>query len=203
MPARVCGFESHLRHVPFPSLEIADPRAPVARRIRPESGGVDRFGACILGRRPERIAEAVREAVANAVLFEIKDPRIEGVTVLRCEVAADLRSAKVYVSLMGDEKKRRRVMHGLNSSRGFLQRRIAERTDLRYTPVLEIIEDDSVKKSLELSRLLRENSAGNAESASGGSEPPSGESPDARPDEEGSGPERGRTHDDDGRKADD
>jgi ribosome-binding factor A len=109
-----------------------------------------------MSRRTERVGEAVREVVATAILFEIKDPRVQGVTVLGCEVSGDLRNAKVKVSLMGSDAQRKLAMHGLNSSAGFLQRKIAERLDLRYTPILTIVEDDSIKKSLEMARLLRE-----------------------------------------------
>lgn len=91
-----------------------------------------------------------------AILFEMKDPRVKGVTVTKAEVTGDLRNAKVYVSIMGDEAAQRLCLHGLKSSRGFLQRKIADRLDTRYTPVLEIVVDDGVKKSLEMSRLLEE-----------------------------------------------
>jgi ribosome-binding factor A len=109
-----------------------------------------------MSRRTERISEAVREVVSTAILFEVKDPRVKGVTVVRVEVTGDLRQARVFVSIMGDEREQRLCEYGLKSSTGFLQRRIAERLDLRYTPVLEIVVDDSIKKSIEMSRLLRE-----------------------------------------------
>lgn len=109
-------------------------------------------------RRTLRVAEAIREVVSTAILFEVKDPRIGvgGITVLGCEVGGDLRTAKVFVSIMGDETKRRLAMHGLNSSRGFLQSKIAKRLDLRFTPILTIVEDDSVRKLAEMAKLLRD-----------------------------------------------
>jgi ribosome-binding factor A len=109
-----------------------------------------------MSRRIARVAEAVREAVSTAILFEVKDPRVTGVTVLRAEVAGDLRHAKVFVSLMGDERTQRLALFGLKSARGFLQRKIAERLQTRFTPVIDIVVDESVKKSLEMSRLLKE-----------------------------------------------
>jgi ribosome-binding factor A len=107
-------------------------------------------------RRVARVSEAIREVVSQAILFEVKDPRVSGVTVTRVSVTGDLRHAKVYVSLMGDEATQRLTVTGLKSARGFLQRRIAERLDTRFTPIIEIVVDDSVKKSLEMSRLLKE-----------------------------------------------
>ena len=72
--------------------------------------------------RSLRIAEAIREVVATAILFEVADPRVHAVTVLRVEVSADLRQAKVFVSIMGTEPERRRA-EGLNHATGFLQSR--------------------------------------------------------------------------------
>lgn len=109
-----------------------------------------------MSRRIERVSEAVREVVSSAILFEVKDPRVSGVTVTGAQVTGDLRHAKVYVSLMGDEKQQKLAERGLQSARGFLQRKVAERLDTRYTPVIEIVVDDSIKKSLEMSRLLKE-----------------------------------------------
>jgi ribosome-binding factor A len=109
-----------------------------------------------MSRRTERVSEAVREVVSSAILFEVKDPRVQGITVTRAQVTGDLRHAKVFVSIMGDAKQQRLAERGLNSARGFLQRKVAQRLDTRYTPVIEIVVDDSVKKSLEMSRLLRE-----------------------------------------------
>lgn len=109
-----------------------------------------------MSRRTERISEAIREVVATAILFEMNDPRIYGVTVTRAEVTGDLRNAKVFVSVMGDERTQALCLHGLKAARGFLQRKIAQRLDTRYTPVIEIVVDEGVKKSLEMSRLLSE-----------------------------------------------
>ena len=107
-------------------------------------------------RRTAKIAEAVREQVSTSILFELKDPRVKNVTVTRVEVSSDLRSAKVYVSIMGDEKSERLSMRGLESARGFLQAKLAERVKTRYTPILHFHLDHGVKRSIETSRLLRE-----------------------------------------------
>src|SRR5262245_26563802 len=107
-------------------------------------------------RRTAKVAEAIREIVSTTVLFELKDPRVKNVTVLRAEVSADLRHAKVYVSVMGDEKTQSLSMHGLNSARGFIQSKIADRLQTRYTPVLTFILDAGVKKSVQASAIIRE-----------------------------------------------
>jgi ribosome-binding factor A len=107
-------------------------------------------------RRIAKVAEAVREIVSTVVLFELKDPRVRNVTVLRAEVSPDLRNAKVYVSVMGDEKTQSLTLHGLNSARGFIQSKIADRLQTRYTPVLRFVSDPGVKLSVETSAIIRE-----------------------------------------------
>lgn len=107
-------------------------------------------------RRTARAAKAIQETVSTAILFEVRDPRVKNVTVLHVEVSPDLRAAKVHVSVMGDVKRQRLCMHGLESARGFLQAKVADRIQTRYTPILTFVLDQGVKKSIEASRLIRE-----------------------------------------------
>jgi ribosome-binding factor A len=107
-------------------------------------------------RRTAKVAEAVREEVSTTILFGLKDPRVKNVTVTRVEVSSDLKNAKVYVSVMGDEKMQRLSLRGLESARGFLQAKLAERLQIRYTPILRFELDQGIKRSIEASRLLRE-----------------------------------------------
>lgn len=107
-------------------------------------------------RRTAKASRAIREVVSKAILFEMNDPRVKDVTVLDVEVAPDMRSAKVYVSIMGNPKAQDLTLHGLNSARGFLQRRIADEIDTRYTPILTFVNDDSVKKSIKASQILQQ-----------------------------------------------
>jgi ribosome-binding factor A len=105
-------------------------------------------------RRVQKAAEAIREVVSMAILAELKDPRIQGVTVLRVEVTPDMRQAKVFVSVMGDEVCQRLTLRGLQSAAGFLQSKVANRIDTRYTPRLEFQLDLGVKKSIEIAAIL-------------------------------------------------
>ena len=109
-----------------------------------------------MSRRLLKAAEAIREVVSMAILTEIRDPRVENVTVTGVEVAPDMKSAKVSVSVMGDEGRQKLCLRGLQSSSGYLQSRIAERIDTRYTPRLTFELDTGVKKSLEVDRILAE-----------------------------------------------
>ena len=107
-------------------------------------------------RRAQRVAEAVREVVSMAILAELKDPRIRDVTVTYVEVSADLRHAKVHVSVMGDQRRQDLSLRGLQNAAGFLQSKIARQIELRYTPRLEFMLDQGVKRSIEISRILNE-----------------------------------------------
>jgi ribosome-binding factor A len=107
-------------------------------------------------RRTAKVAEAIRQVVSSAILFEMRDPRVKNVTVLHVEVPADLRTAKVYVSILGEEKEEALSLQGLNSARGWIQSRIADELQLRLTPVLTFVVDRGVKKSIEVSKMLRE-----------------------------------------------
>lgn len=107
-------------------------------------------------RRAQKAAEAIRGVVGTSILQELKDPRVQHVTVTYVEVSDDLRHAKVHVSVMGDETQQRLCLRGLQSAAGFLQSRIAERIDMRYTPRITFLLDQGVKRSIEIASILRE-----------------------------------------------
>jgi len=107
-------------------------------------------------RRVLKVAEAIREVVSMAILAELNDPRVRDITVTYVEVSGDLRRAKVHVSVMGDEVKQELSLRGLKSAAGFLQSKIAGRIDTRYTPRIEFVLDQGVKRSIEISRILDE-----------------------------------------------
>lgn len=90
-----------------------------------------------------------------AILTDIKDPRVQNVTVTYVEMTPDMRQAKVHVSVMGSETKQRLSLAGLKSAAGFLQSKVAKRIDTRYTPRLEFILDMGVKKSIEIAEILQ------------------------------------------------
>lgn len=107
-------------------------------------------------RRLLKAAQAIREVVSMAILTELKDPRVQDVTVTSVSVAPDMRTAKVNVSVRGDDKKQELSLRGLQASAGFLQHLIAKRIDTRYTPVLQFALDQGVKRSIEVATILRE-----------------------------------------------
>lgn len=106
--------------------------------------------------RGPRMAEAIREVVSTAILFDVADPRVRAVTVLAVEMSNDLRQATVKISIMGNEAERKRVFQGIEHASGFLQARVAARLQTRFTPVLAFKIDQGVKKSVDISRLIEE-----------------------------------------------
>src|SRR5262245_31373782 len=106
--------------------------------------------------RLARVAEAIREVASETILFELRDPRVKRVTVTRAEVSGDLQHAKVYVSVMGTEKEQTLTMHGLRHAAGFIQSKLAQRLQTRFTPVNTFVLDEGVKKSIEMTRLINE-----------------------------------------------
>lgn len=107
-------------------------------------------------RRLLKAAEAVRGVVSMAILTELRDPRVQNVTVTGVEVAPDMRTAKIQVSVMGTEGQQHMCLTALQRSAGFLQSKLAQRIDTRYTPRLTFELDSGVKKSLEMARILHE-----------------------------------------------
>lgn len=89
-----------------------------------------------------------------AILTDLKDPRVQGVTVTYVEVSPDMRTAKVHVSIMGDEAAQKLCLHGLRSSAGYLQQKISKRIDTRYTPRIRFELDMGVKKSIAIAKML-------------------------------------------------
>jgi len=100
-----------------------------------------------------RVDESVRAVIAEAV-GELKDPRIGMVTVTGVRVTHDLQEATVYVSVLGNEKRRRATLQGLASAHGVLQARINRELDLRRTPLLRFEYDDTVERGVRMSALI-------------------------------------------------
>jgi ribosome-binding factor A len=106
--------------------------------------------------RMRRVDEGIREVLSDAISHQLKDPRVGFVTVTAVETAADLRRARVYVSVLGDEKVRRRSLDGLASAHGVLQRAVASELRLKHTPTLEFVYDDTLDRVLRIAQLLAE-----------------------------------------------
>lgn len=106
--------------------------------------------------RMRRVNEVIREVLSDAISTEVKDPRIGFVTITGVDTSPDLRTAKVFVSVLGTDEERDDSLTGLQSSHGFLQGRIASELRMKRTPTLTFHYDESVERGARLSRLLDE-----------------------------------------------
>jgi ribosome-binding factor A len=110
------------------------------------------------GDRMRRINEVLREAVGSAIGSDLEDPRIGFVTVTAVETSPDLRHARVYVSVLGDESERENTLAALRSSHGILQAAIAREARMKYTPKLAFHYDEGPERAMRLGRLLEDDS---------------------------------------------
>jgi ribosome-binding factor A len=108
------------------------------------------------GGRIRRVNEAMRAVLSDAIATDIKDPRVGFVTVTGVKTSPDLRHARVYVSVLGDDAAREGSMQGLRSAHGFLQRRLASELTLKHTPSLTFEYDDTVDRGMRISQILDE-----------------------------------------------
>ncbi len=109
-------------------------------------------------RRQEKVARIVREAVSDAISNHLSDPRIEGlVSVTRVDMAADLRSADVYISIFGkDEATQNKTFAAIEHAKSRIQSLLATRVQSKFCPVLRFHKDDKFKKTLETMKLIDE-----------------------------------------------
>jgi ribosome-binding factor A len=104
--------------------------------------------------RMRRINESLREVVSDAISRELQDPRIGFVTVTAVETSPDLRTARVYVSVLGKPEERDATLEGLRSSHGVLQSAIARQMRIKRTPTLSFHYDETVERAARVSKLL-------------------------------------------------
>jgi ribosome-binding factor A len=105
--------------------------------------------------RMRRVNEALRQVLSEA-LVELKDPRIGFVTITGVETSRDLRNARVYVSVLGGERKRERSLAGLSAAHGVLQARVSRELHLKRTPLLAFEYDPAVEQGVRMSQLIDE-----------------------------------------------
>ena len=110
----------------------------------------------IPGRRPQRIGEQIREEVSSLLLGELKDPRIGFATVTAVRVSADLRQARIYVSILGSVEQREQSLRGLAAANAFLRRKLARRLRMRRVPELSFELDTSIETGARIEELLKQ-----------------------------------------------
>jgi ribosome-binding factor A len=118
-------------------------------------------------RRPERVAEQLREEISQIVGYELSDPRLVGVTVTDVRIAQDLRDASVYVMVDGNEAEHASALSALRHAAPYIRRQLGAALNLRHAPVLHFVRDtveenaarvEQLLEQLSVSQLPRENS---------------------------------------------
>lgn len=104
--------------------------------------------------RIEKLQELIKQEVGKMLLYDIKDPRIGFVTVTEVKMTGDLREAKIFVSIMGNDEQIKNSMEGLQSALGFIRREIGKRIRLRFTPEISFAPDKSLDYSEHIQKLL-------------------------------------------------
>jgi ribosome-binding factor A len=130
------------------------------------------------GFRKDRLASEIVKETSKIILYELRDPRKGFVTVTRAKVSDDYRYAKIFVSIMGTPKEKKLTMGGLRHARGFVQKQLSRRIQMRSFPEINFELDDSIEKAFEISntidKLARERKA-REEKEKGAAEAPKGE----------------------------
>lgn len=109
-----------------------------------------------MARRPERLAEALREEIAEVVGYELDDPRTETVTVTDVHVSDDLRDAKVYVIVEGSEEEKLAAMKALQHASVFVRQQVALNLSLRHVPLLHFARDTAEENAARINELITE-----------------------------------------------
>jgi ribosome-binding factor A len=108
-----------------------------------------------MGVRSERVQAELKREISMILQEDLKDPRIGFVTVTRVDITGDLRYAKVYFSILGNEKEQNSSIQGIESAVGYIRKLIAERLGLRYAPELSFRVDKSIEYSINLERTFK------------------------------------------------
>ena len=106
-------------------------------------------------RRMERVNGLLREEIAGLLASQVNDPRLKGlITVTQVRTASDLRSARVYVSVMGNDAIRKEALEGIQSSASYLRRELRNRVSLRYVPFMTFVLDDAMVEADRLMKII-------------------------------------------------
>lgn len=106
--------------------------------------------------RLKKLAEALKREISKIILYELKDPGIGFVTVTKAEPSVDSRTAKVYVSILGGEEKKKKTLNTLERARGHIQSLLGKHLEIRHTPILSFCLDDTANRGIHLSKLIEE-----------------------------------------------
>lgn len=107
-------------------------------------------------KRANRVAEAIRMELSTLLISRVRDPRLQNVSISRVEVTSDLSLARIYFTVYHDDKRLGQIVEGFSKAKGFMRSHIASTLNLRYTPALEFLYDETAEKVSELDELFQE-----------------------------------------------
>lgn len=107
-------------------------------------------------KRSDRVGDLLLELISQLLTKEVSDPRIGSITLTGTEVSKDLRHARIYFNLLGDEKRRGEVLSGLKSATGFIRAKVAKELKLRFVPTMEFVYDDTQDQARRIEDLLQQ-----------------------------------------------
>jgi len=111
------------------------------------------------GKRAVRVGDLILREMAFLILEKVKDPRVNGVTLTEVRLSNDLKQAKVFFSVLGEQTQVEKALEGLNSAKGFIKRQIGARMELRYVPDILFVHDASLETGSHMERLFEKMAA--------------------------------------------
>jgi ribosome-binding factor A len=113
------------------------------------------FGERMISRRALRLSDLIREEVSKIILYEVKDPRLGLITVTRVKLSDDLKKAKIYWTVWGDEKSKEECSQGLESAKGFIKRELGKRVRIKFMPDIDFAFDEGFEYEQRISDLIK------------------------------------------------
>lgn len=105
--------------------------------------------------RSDRVSDAIKREIADVLSREVKDPRLEFVTITDVQVTRDLKEARIFFTTMREGEEFTALVDGLHHASGFLQRKLGSRLNLRYTPHISFVYDSSIEHGVRMNKILR------------------------------------------------
>jgi ribosome-binding factor A len=120
------------------------------------TGNGQREYIMLSGDRSHRVGDQILREISSLLLFKVKDPRLQGVTLTEVKISKDLRHAYVYYSLLGQDEQKKDAQAGFESAKGFIRKFVGESLHLRYVPDIQFRYDTSLEQGQRIERLLEE-----------------------------------------------
>ena len=110
----------------------------------------------LAGRRAVRVGDHILKEIAVLLLHKVRDPRVQGVTITGIRLSDDLKQARVFYSVMGEESRISTAQAGLDSAKGFIKKEIGMRLSLRYVPEMTFVHDSSLESASHMEKVFEE-----------------------------------------------